>query len=215
MGNSSRIMGNSSRIMGNSSRIMGNSSRIMGNPSPIVCNPSRIFGHFFLKSAKIFLLAHSAKRLFPQGPITPQNINGGYTYPCNKETIMIYRAEDATRVLIHELMHAYCLDHMDLGIDQVEAETEAWAELIYIAILSKGDPQKFKRYHQQQSDWMQRQNQRVKTYIKDTRAFPWRYTVGKEEVWRRWGILLPLEGTQRIDSLRLTYPIVKSSYGIL
>jgi hypothetical protein len=39
--------------------------------------------------------------------------------------------------------------------------------------------------------------------------FPWRYTIGKEDVWKRWGILnmrdyIPKIG--RINTLRLTYP---------
>ena len=37
----------------------------------------------------------------------------------------IYKAEDATRVLIHELMHSSCADNHENGIDIVEAETEA------------------------------------------------------------------------------------------
>ena len=92
------------------------------------------------KPFKIFFLAGTNTREFPNGdlPITPYNINGGYTYSCNHETIVIYRAEDATRVLIHELQHSCCLDNHALGIDRVEAETEAWAELIYCALLSRG-----------------------------------------------------------------------------
>ena len=113
------------------------------------------------KPFKIFLLASPHLRLFPKnGPIEPQHINGGYTYPCNHETIIIYRAEDATRVLIHELMHACCLDHMEQGVDQVEAETEAWAELIYVALLSHANTKVFQILLRQQSDWICNQNER-------------------------------------------------------
>jgi hypothetical protein len=140
--------------------------------------------------------------------IKPQHINGGYTYHCNRETIMIYRAEDATRVLLHELMHSCCLDKMERGIDQVEAETEAWAELLYIGFLSQGKAQLFRLLHQRQSDWMRVQDQAVKAHMKKPRDFPWRYTMGKEEVWQRWGILLPISAYEKEAqmSLRLTAP---------
>ena len=60
------------------------------------------------KQIKVFFLAHPSLRTFPKGVITAEpkgvitpenmnaefitseNINGGYTYTCNKETIVIY-----------------------------------------------------------------------------------------------------------------------------
>ena len=140
---------------------------------------------------KVFFLASTSLRQFPSGtkPITPENINGGYTYHCNMETIFIYRAEDATRVLIHELQHASCLDHMEQGVDLVEAETEAWAELLYAGLLSQGGKPLFHELVKKQADWMEAQNAVVKRHIHHERQFPWRYTVGKEEVWERWGLL--------------------------
>jgi hypothetical protein len=171
------------------------------------------------KPFKIFFLASPHLRLFPKkGPIEPQHINGGYTYPCNHETIMLYRAEDATRVLIHELMHSSCLDHMEQGVDQVEAETEAWAELIYIALLSRANTKVFRTLLRQQSDWICNQNDRVRRMIVD-RQFPWRYTIGKEEVWERWGILEKQSNQKEIkmESLRLTSPpsmLLKKQFGV-
>jgi len=174
--------------------------------------------------AKIFFLASPHLRTIPKNPRTPigpPNINGGYTYHCNMETIVIYRAEDATRVLIHELQHASCLDHVEHGTDLVEAETEAWAELLYAGLLSQGKKSLFHELVQKQADWMSTQNAEVKKHIKG-RQFPWRYTVGKEEVWERWGIRsvrsveeakLPPNPLQQahsvnptIHSLRLTPP---------
>jgi hypothetical protein len=156
------------------------------------------------KNAKIFFLANPYLRTIPVGtqasrqsrlhpskrypPIGPPNINGGYTYHCNMETIVIYRAEDATRVLIHELQHASCLDHVEDGTDIIEAETEAWAELMYAGLLSRGKKALFHELVQKQADWMSAQNAEVKKHIRTERQFPWRYTVGKEEVWERWGI---------------------------
>ena len=122
----------------------------------------------------------------------------------------MYRAEDATRVLIHELQHSCCLDHPEQGVDQVEAETEAWAELLYVALLSEGDPETFSQFLSRQSTWMVTQNDEVKKHMKSATSkgpmikgsemeFPWRYTLGKEEVWRRWGLLSP-ESTRNSSS---------------
>lgn len=165
------------------------------------------------KKAKIFFLASPYLRTIPAGtkPLGPENINGGYTYHCNMETIVIYRAEDATRVLLHELQHASCLDHMEQGVDIVEAETEAWAELLYAGLLSQGEKQLFHELVKKQADWMQAQNAVVKRHIHHERQFPWRYTVGKEEVWERWGLLERNKNTsyaspKPMHSLRLTPP---------
>lgn len=160
----------------------------------------------------VFLLANTHLRTFPPGkqPITPHNINGGYTYPCNRQTIMLYRAEDATRVLLHELMHSCCLDNPALGVDRVEAATEAWAELIYVALLSQGKGREFSTLLHMQSDWMIKQNAIVKKHMKnpDSMEFPWRYTIGKEELWRKWNILSESPMLRIIvgNSLRLTCP---------
>jgi len=168
------------------------------------------------KQFKIFFLAHPSLRTFPKGaitpeninaefsPISPENINGGYTYKCNTETIVIYRAEDATRVLIHEIQHALCLDKHD-NIDFLEAETEAWAELFYIAILSGGKNYIFNDMLNRQSEWIVKQNANVKKHMKHM-EFPWRYTVGKEDVWRRWNILTNFKSGLKVNSLRLTFP---------
>lgn len=161
---------------------------------------------------KVFFLANTHMRTFPEhrAPITPENINGGYTYPGNRETIMIYRAEDATRVLLHEMMHSCSLDNHANGVDQVEAETEAWAELIYVALLSKGIKKDFHELLRKQAEWMRKQNLKVKQHMHqpESKEFPWRYTIGKEDVWRKWNIF---ENKSRPfvsigNSLRLTYP---------
>uniref|UniRef100_A0A6C0KQY2 Peptidase n=1 Tax=viral metagenome TaxID=1070528 RepID=A0A6C0KQY2_9ZZZZ len=165
------------------------------------------------KPFKVYFLANTKRRYFPPGKqeITPENINGGYTYPCNRETILIYRAEDATRVILHELMHSCCLDKHENGVDQVEAETEAWAEAVYVAFLSEGDPVRFQGLLDRQSNWMLSQNEEVKKHMKNltSKEFPWRYTLGKEEVWRRWG-LFETKRASRVaikNSLRLTFPV--------
>jgi hypothetical protein len=173
----------------------------------------RIFSETEHKPFKVFFLANTKLRKFPSHnePISPENINGGYTYRCDPETVFIYRAEDATRVLIHELLHACCLDRMSEGIDMIEAETEAWAELIYIAVLSQGKKFIFNSLLQRQSEWMRKQNQIVRKHISHpkSRQFPWRYTIGKQEIWEKWGILKMEDAKPSIHiskSLRLTYP---------
>lgn len=190
----------------------------------------RMFSEPTRKPFKIFFLANRSLREFPSGiePISPENINGGYTYRCNPETIMVYRAEDATRVLIHELQHSCCLDRPENSLDIIEAETEAWAELFYIAILSQGKRYMFKDLLQRQSEWMIEQNKKVKKHMKhplepnnNAMEFPWRYTIGKEQVWDNWGILRKDKMKPSIkvgNSLRLTYPpnkILKDRYKVL
>jgi len=167
----------------------------------------RLYGGASHPKAKIFFLATPYLRTISKGtkPLGPENINGGYTYSCNMETIVIYRAEDATRVLLHELQHASCLDHKEHGTDLVEAETEAWAELLYAGLLSQGKKPLFYELVRKQADWMQAQNAVVKRHIHHERQFPWRYTVGKEEVWRRWGVVEGhMHAKHASHSLRLT-----------
>ena len=161
------------------------------------------------KKAKVFFLANPYLRTIPKNPKTPigpPNINGGYTYHCNNQTIVIYRAEDATRVLLHELQHAGCLDHLEHGTDRVEAETEAWAELLYAGLLSQGKKVLFHELVQRQASWMVNQNAMVKRHIRTEQQFPWRYTVGKQEVWERWGLIQNVQVSHTTPSLRLTPP---------
>jgi hypothetical protein len=189
-------------------------------------------------NACIYFLAHPALRQFPTSKksIGPIHINGGYNYPCNAEEVMIYRAEDATRVLIHELQHASCLDSTPEGRgilsrgtreteptpeqrailsrgthhqhdDALEAETEAWAELLYAAVLSQGKRAVFLQLVQDQAAWFIAQNEQVKQHMKSPTQFPYRYTIAKEAVWRRWGLVKDLRtatmSSQATQSLRL------------
>ena len=179
----------------------------------------RMYSEKGKKTFKVFFLANTHVRQFPPmgKPITPIHINGGYTYPCNRETIIIYRAEDATRVLLHELMHSCCLDNHKNGVDLVEAETEAWAELLYAGLLSQGNDVAFHTLLQTQSNWIVSQNQEVKKHMRSPTDFPWRYTIGKEEVWRRWNILHHVAHPTKMKSLRLTAPpndIYKKDFGV-
>jgi hypothetical protein len=171
----------------------------------------------------IFLLAHPALREFPavNKHITPRHINGGYTYPCNADCVFIFRAEDATRVLIHELFHSNCCDNNALTLEEREAETEAWAELFWCALISRGNLKSFKSLVRAQGSLIRTQNRRVVDggHMKEGfEGFPWRYTIGKELLWARWGLL---EGTTEQapigNSLRLTLHLpasIKKSFGV-
>lgn len=190
---------------------------------------------------KVYFLANTNLREFPPRyeAIGPQNINGGYTYRCTRNTIVIYRAEDATRVLLHELFHSCCCDNPQNDIDTIEAETEAWAELVYVALMSHGRKYTFNDLLKRQSEWMVKQNEIVRQHMRhpsspsagrglnaehrsdNSREFPWRYTIGKEEVWRDWGVLKKDRISPPIrvkNSLRLTYPpnnILKERFSVV
>jgi hypothetical protein len=171
----------------------------------------------------IFLLAHQAIRHFPPygKPVRPFHINGGYTYPCNADCVFLFRAEDATRVLIHELFHSNCCDNPDLHLEEKEAETEAWAELFWCGLVARGGLKTFKSLVNAQGSLIRTQNRRLVTghhFESGPMGFPWRYTTGKETLWQRWGLL---EGTTDdmdiADSLRLTLsvpPSIKKVFGV-
>jgi len=81
----------------------------------------------------------------------------------------------------------------------------------------------FKDLLQRQSEWIIKQNRKVRKHMvkPDSMEFPWRYTIGKEEVWERWGILRRDEMKPVVlvgNSLRLTYPpsnILKQRFKVI
>jgi hypothetical protein len=178
---------------------------------------SRIFQRFARPDGRpytVFVCAHPSRRTLPSryGEATrPRHINGGYTYPCDPTCVVVYRAEDATRVLLHELLHAACTDRKGLGLEEKEAETEAWAELFWCALMASGDLKACKSLVRRQSAWMRGQNRALlgrRHFVADGTAtpFPWRYTIGKEAVWQRWGLLDTTVAPLSTRSLRLTVP---------
>jgi hypothetical protein len=100
----------------------------------------RILQGFGVTDARICWYASPKKRLLPaEGyPVGPEHVNGGYTMPCDVTAVVIYRLEEATRVLIHEMLHATCTDHNHDITEIKEAKTETWAELFLIGYASKG-----------------------------------------------------------------------------
>ena len=168
---------------------------------------------------RIYWFMSDAKRRFPNRhsikssninnahTVGPINVNGGYCRACAPDTIVIYRREDALRVLIHELQHAGCLDDHSMPTPQLEAHTEAWAELIYAmvgAVVHHIKPEEAWRI---QTAWSAAQNRRLRDEFGVTgpAAYAWRYTVGKEEVWRAMD--LPVSGGKKVtESLQLGAP---------
>jgi hypothetical protein len=159
---------------------------------------------------RVFWFPAEAKRQYPPigTPITPAAVNGGYSYPCRSDTIVIYRAEEATRVLLHELLHAACCDPHGECLEKREANTETWAELLLVGLLSEGSLTKANQLWKIQAQWIANQNAilRKRFGITNLSQYAWRYTLGREEVLATLGIQLPEPISTKQRSSRLTSP---------
>ena len=159
----------------------------------------------------ILFYAHHKLREYPasnSSPIEPQHVNAGYTTLCEQDTLVIYRFEEATRVLVHELLHTACFDK-DLPVEDLEASTEAWAELFLCAMLSKGKKNAFLRLWRLQCAWIEAQTVHLKTVwnIKGRADYCWRYLIGRHEVLKAKGFMLPsVKGSTGTVGLRFTTP---------
>ena len=156
-----------------------------------------------------WFMSDASRKFPPRGEkVKPVNINGGYCMPCDPGTIVIYRREDALRVLIHELFHASCLDDHTQHIAQIEAETEAWAEIIYAMVGAVEQGMRPEWAWRIQSGWAAAQNRRLDRYgVRGPSDYAWRYTLGKEEVWTKMGLPVHVSvGGRPSNSLRLGAP---------
>ena len=129
----------------------------------------------------ILFYAHPLKREFPEkGEIQAANINAGYSYLCDQSMVVIYRFEEATRVLLHELLHTACFDNEKDTVG-LEASTEAWTELLLCSLLSKGSKVKFNELWKKQCSWIEAQTKLLKGQYNVTKPdhYAWRYLVGK------------------------------------
>lgn len=134
--------------------------------------------------------------------------------PCSTEGIFIYRYEEHTRVLIHEMLHAACLDEQAWSIPEREAMVETWAELILIALVSKGRNLAAKRLWIAQSHWIADTNWKAKhvNNTDDLTDYAWRYLNGREVMYQKLGILLPAARpitARKGYSLRFTHPMLE------
>lgn len=164
---------------------------------------------------RVTFFAAAEQRKFPGGrthsDLGPEHVNGGYTTPCSTAGIFIYRAEEATRVLIHELVHAACLDEPGWPVEMREAMVETWAELILIALRSGGDPAAAGRLWATQSQWVADTNWKAAQQhgVNDMSDYAWRYLCGREQMYARLGIQLPAARpavAARMESVRFTAP---------
>ena len=151
---------------------------------------ARIFQAIGHPVGYVLFYGHPSERYFnaPGEAIGPENINGGYTSLCSQERIVIYRYEEATRVLLHELLHTACFDK-EKSVEDLEAHTEAWTEIFLCALLSKGQSTEFRKLWLQQCKWIYHQCNRLKGSVDDRSDYAWRYIVGKRDVLKGLGFL--------------------------
>lgn len=167
------------------------------------------------KPVRVIWFASDEKRIPPPvgEEIKPQHINGGYTERCNSQSVVIYRKEEATRVLIHELLHASCTDPTGTSttLPEVEADTEAWAEIVLTAIKARGSQQEFNRLWTIQAQYAVHSAETAATLykVKSQSDYGWRYLTGRLESFKRFGLPLPSPGVggreRELKTLRLTH----------
>jgi hypothetical protein len=162
------------------------------------------------KKVRIVIFGHPSKRIVPPVGVRigPSHVNGGAAFRCDPRSIVIYRKEEVTRVLIHELFHASCSDPYHFDTPQIEADTEAWAEMVLCAMAAKGQGQPFVRHMREQIHWAIKQAAALQTKYRvySPRDYAWRYLIGRLQVWERLGIQLPSYSKPpvHIESLRFT-----------
>jgi len=146
---------------------------------------ARIFQGIGHPIGRIIFYGNSSERFFnsPGKELGPENVNGGYTNLCSQERIVIYRYEEATRVLLHELLHTACLDK-EKEVEDLEAHTEAWTEIFLCALLSKGKSGAFSNLWLKQCKWIKAQCELLEKTgtVKSRDDYAWRYINGKRNV---------------------------------
>ena len=174
---------------------------------------SRVFQWFGAPSQGkwlVFWYGAETPRKFPKAgaPLAAEHLNGGYTNPCSTNGIFIYRIEEATRVLIHELMHAACLDPPSPSVPFREATVETWAELFLVALKSKGDLSAAEKLWSLQAQWVADTNERAATAhgIRGNTNYGWRYLNGRAGIYAQLGIGLPVAGPKKPARSRFTHP---------
>jgi len=157
------------------------------------------------KPWRIVWFANPTPRRFPEDGSAPTsaNLNGGYTFPCRPDTVVVYRKEEATRVLIHELLHAACTDSMENPEPIREALTETWAELFLIAVRARGSQRRAKAMWRVQAQRIADQEAELtRRGVLTPADFAWRYTVGRRPVLASLGIKLPSPSPNPLTQLQ-------------
>ena len=170
---------------------------------------ARIFQGIGHPIGRILFYGHRSERYFskPGEALGPENVNGGYTNLCSQEHIVIYRYEEATRVLLHELLHTACFDK-EKNVEELEANTEAWTEIFLCALLSKGKSGAFSSLWLKQCKWIKAQCDILEGsgIVTGPEDYAWRYINGKRNVLYGLGFLkkctgdMPLKVTPRFTT---------------
>jgi hypothetical protein len=79
------------------------------------------------KEVRVTFVAHPAKRMLPPAgtPLAADHVNGGVTFMAD-EGVLVYRTEDARKVLVHELLHLYNYDTSlrgNIAVEQTVVDT--------------------------------------------------------------------------------------------
>lgn len=171
---------------------------------------------------RVILFGSLARRERPpiKEPLGPAHVNGGYAYPSDPQSIVIYRLEEATRVLLHELLHACGSDNMALSEPEREVRTESWAELYLIAILAKGSVYHANRMWKQQAKWIREQEEILTLLhgVESPEDYAWRYTVGRRMYLEAFGFQFSEPEGPHVfmtiwgNTSRFTYPFLNTRY---
>jgi hypothetical protein len=176
--------------------------------------PLNLWGRIFQAFTKgnqfwqVVIFAANRPRVFPEKGqlIGPVHINGGAAKSCMPDSILIIRKEEATRVLVHELLHAACTDDLSKPVDDIEGWTEAWAEWFLCALVAK-NRYDFDHLWKKQVAWALAQADKCykRGHIKSIEDYGARYIVRRINVWKRLGMIpIGLPRAPVVDSLRFT-----------
>lgn len=171
---------------------------------------ARVFQAIGYPVGYVLLYASPEARSFPAAgqPAEAQHINGGYSFLCKQSLVVVYRFEEATRVLLHELLHTACFDH-EKAVEHLEANTEAWTEVFLCGLLAKGSRKKFMSLWKKQCRWMEEQAVRLRDQhgVMDETDYTWRYITGKLRVLEEHGFFAEC-GDAAVPgiSMRMTTP---------
>jgi len=185
--------------------------------------PWRLWGKIFqafgkpIKDApfwRVVVFANPTPRVFPQLGVEPgpENVNGGYAYPGNPKSVVIYRLEECSRVLVHELLHAAGTDSMENSIEERESLTETWAEIFLIAVQSEGHPRKAAALWKTQRQWVADQEHILEKEhgVNNSTNYASRYTTERRKVFEGLGLSLPVPSPAPRkalnNSLQFTHP---------
>ena len=161
---------------------------------------------------QIYIYASPKERILPtqnETVVGPEHVNGGYTHACSHECVVVYRYEESTRVLIHELLHASCSDDPIKNVEEKEAATESWAELFLVSLLSKGNKHKADELWKEQDNYIQDLNYTLRNFhnVNNKTDYAARYTIMREDVFKLFRIHLDANYTpKQIHISRFTSP---------